>query len=103
MVLLVGGTFAVAVLGGGRLLDDALGLKIEVNEGRYLNGIIIANVRQSPIRILDISVNSRPDCYSFTQQNTELKMGDQTFAIARCDVIQVIVKTDRGSATYNFR
>lgn len=82
-----------------------LGLQLIADRGGMLaNGISILNTRSTPIKILDISVNGREDCYSYPPgREKELKEGDRDGLITRCEVMRVIVKTDRGTATFNFK
>jgi hypothetical protein len=106
IVMATAGVLAVAVFGIGivRSLGDDLGLKVHVNEGRYINLVVITNVLQAPIRVLHVSVNGRDDCYQFRETHAStLKMGDQTHAGTHCDVIRVTVNTDKGSASYSFK
>jgi hypothetical protein len=98
-------TLAVIVFLATNARHSDLGLKVEMQKGRGINGVLITNARTKPIRVLSVLINDRPNCaFSGGKANpAELKMGDHTFELSSCDIIQATVITDRGSATYTFK
>lgn len=91
------------------LLDDAPGpLAVTLHQKSYLE---ITNIGTGPIRIIETSINDRPECTPRRMQGDNqpvpertLKVGETAIVFASCfgEVVRTRISTDKGVLTYTF-
>jgi hypothetical protein len=97
------GSSAPSYLALGSLIhSDSSNIALSVM--KYIDYLQVVNSSQDPITIKSILFNDKPDCYANKPTPLPIKLqsaGGVVF-FSQCDVIDVTVETDQGSASFKF-
>lgn len=95
--------------------EDSLSLTVQVVPNPIAQIVVVTNSGSKPITIQSITVNERKDCTSNSMLRdlsvmfgggvfpVKLGVGDSTRIAAGCTVVRVLIQSDRGSETYDFK
>jgi hypothetical protein len=95
--------------------EDSLELQVEAIPNPLAQIVVVTNSGSKPITIQSITVNERKDCTSNSMLRdlsvmfgggvfpVKLGVGDSTRIAAGCTVVRVLIQSDRGSETYDFK
>lgn len=95
--------------------EDSLSLTVQVVPNPIAQIVVVTNSGSKPITIQSITVNERKDCTSNSMLRdlsvmfgggvfpVKLGVGDSTRIAAGCTVVRVLIQSDHGSETYDFK
>ncbi len=89
---------------GSLIHSDSSNITLRVE--KYVDSVDVRNVGQDPITVKSVLFNDKPDCYvskpSLSYPPIKLQFAGGAAFFSQCDVTQVTVETDQGSATFKF-